>query len=174
MWDKTWHFTGAAEYNAKGLDRTWFQGDAAHSKVDSRMSAIYAASFKKTGTSFPLIWAPAVKWVNAVNVTSRYTPDSLKNAPARLMIRVWNSRRTERVAADVSVSLAESSEDEPRTGKSRDEGFAPNDILAFDIKPNESYKVSVAKAEARVTQSISTGKRKQIIVDVVLPGVSGS
>ena len=30
IWDGKWHFTGACEYNAKGLDQTWFQRDASH------------------------------------------------------------------------------------------------------------------------------------------------
>ncbi len=174
VWDKDWQFTGAAEPSDKGLNHTWFQGDAAQARVDSKMSAIYAASFKKTGTNFPLIWAPGTRWVNAVNVTNRYTPASMKNAASRLMIRVWNTDRSERVAANVSVAQPAASK-QPRTGRSRDEGFDTNDILTFDIDLNQTYIVTVSSpAGSMVTQKVEVGQKKQVIVDVVLPGVTGS
>jgi hypothetical protein len=67
IWDGAWHYTGAAEPNR--LDHTWFtkkasQADASH--------PIYASSFRKTGLSFPMRWAPELKYVSAVDVTERY------------------------------------------------------------------------------------------------------
>jgi predicted esterase len=73
VWDHGWHFVGAAEPDPKGLDRAWFVGDAAQAKKTSRLNAIYAVSFRRTGLSFPLVWAPARRDVYAVNVTDRYT-----------------------------------------------------------------------------------------------------
>jgi pimeloyl-ACP methyl ester carboxylesterase len=73
VWDDGWHFLGAAEPDAQGLDHAWFEHDASQALKDSRDHAIYAASFKKTGLSFPLDWASDVGWINAVNVTDRYT-----------------------------------------------------------------------------------------------------
>jgi len=172
VWDKNWHFTGAAEPNGKGLNHTWFQGDAAQAKVESRMSAIYAASYKQTGTSFPLIWAPGVDWVSAVNVTNRYTPDKLRNAGPRLMVRVWSHDRRQRVAAEVSVTTAKS--DKRMTGTSRDEGFDTNDILAFGVKSNATYRVVVKHAGSTVSHEVRPGGRRQVIVDVVLPGVTAN
>jgi hypothetical protein len=72
IWDGDWHFTGACEHDPKGLDRAWFVGDAALAKKDSIESAIYAASFKKTATHFPLVWDDANRNVSAINVTERY------------------------------------------------------------------------------------------------------
>jgi predicted esterase len=73
IWDNGWHFTGACEPDPQGLDRGWFVGEAAQAKKDSPQHAIYAASFKKTPLSFPLVWAPGSKDVFAENVTDRYT-----------------------------------------------------------------------------------------------------
>jgi pimeloyl-ACP methyl ester carboxylesterase len=73
IWDGDWHFTGACEHDPSGLDRAWFVGDAALAKKDSIESAIYAASFKRTKTRFPLVWERGNKDVSAVNVTERYT-----------------------------------------------------------------------------------------------------
>ena len=174
VWDKDWQFTGAAEPSAKGLNHTWFQRDAAQAQADSKMSAIYAASFKKTGTNFPLIWAPRTRWVNAVNVTNRYTPAATENAVPRLMIRVWNTDRSARVAANVNVAQSAPGE-KSRTGRSRNEGFDTNDILTFDVDFNQTYVVTVSTPKgSTVTQNVEVGEKKQVIVDVVLPRVTGS
>jgi transglutaminase-like putative cysteine protease/predicted esterase len=72
IWDGDWHFAGAAEPDAKGLDHAWFVGEAAKAKKDSLVHAIYAVSFRKTAVPFPLVWAPDRKDVYAENVTERY------------------------------------------------------------------------------------------------------
>ncbi len=171
IWDKQWHFTGAAEPSGKGMNHTWFQGDAAQAKVDSRMSAIYAASYKKTGTDFPLIWAPQINWVNAVNVTNRYTSGKLKQTGPRLMVRVWNAGRQNRVAAEVTVA-ANAADGKQMSGTSRDEGFDTNDILAFGVKPDGRYTVKVTQGASTVSHEVEVGQKKQLVVDVVLPGVN--
>lgn len=73
VWDGRWYFTGAAEYDASGLDRGWFAGDAAKATKDESEHAIYAASFRRTKIHFPLVWDRASREVSAENVTDRYT-----------------------------------------------------------------------------------------------------
>lgn len=73
IWDQGWHFTGACEPDPKGLDRGWFADRAAQAKKDSRLHAIYAASFRRTDVLFPLVWNPRQTTVHAENVTERYT-----------------------------------------------------------------------------------------------------
>jgi predicted esterase len=73
IWDNDWHFTGACEPDPNGLDRGWFVGNASQAKKDVPEHAIYAASFQKTTTNFPLVWAPKSREVSAENVTERYT-----------------------------------------------------------------------------------------------------
>ncbi len=73
VWDNGWHFTGACEPDPKGLDRGWFVGNAAQAKKDSAMHAIYAASFRKTPLTFPLVWSRGPTDVYAENVTDHYT-----------------------------------------------------------------------------------------------------
>jgi len=67
IWDGKWHYTGAAEPNP--LDHTWFTVKA--SQTDAQ-HPIYASSFKKTGLSFPMRWAPDLKYVPAIDVTKNY------------------------------------------------------------------------------------------------------
>jgi hypothetical protein len=84
IWDGDWHFTGACEHDKTGLDRAWFTGEAALAKKDSVMNAIYASSFKRTKTTFPLVWRPNGKEVFAENVTDRYTQGK-QSAKTRLL-----------------------------------------------------------------------------------------
>jgi hypothetical protein len=93
VWDKGWHFTGACEPDPKGLDRAWFVGDAAHAIKGSPQHAIYAASFRKTGLAFPLVWAPGQKEVQAENVTDRYARKKMTLTPEQ-------TRQVEKAARD--------------------------------------------------------------------------
>ena len=132
VWDGDWHFTGAAEPDKNGLDRGWFVHDASQAKRDVPQHAIYATSFKHTGLAFPLVWAPDITWVAAVNVTERYTP---KSAPAatnkvRLLVKVLDAPAGKRVAAQVTVAVATNRATKFRA-TSKDESADLNDILAF-------------------------------------------
>src|SRR5207247_2709151 len=80
IWDGEWHFAGAAEPDAAGLDHGWFVHDATTAKRDVPEHAIYATSFRRTGISFPLVWLPGDKSVSAVNVTDRYTAKAAPTA----------------------------------------------------------------------------------------------
>ena len=82
VWDNGWHFTGACEPDPKGLDRGWFVGNAAQAKKDSAIHAIYAASFRKTPLSFPMVWSPGRKDVYAENVTDHYNRASVETKAA--------------------------------------------------------------------------------------------
>lgn len=101
VWDKGWHFVGAAEPDGKGLDHAWFVGDASNAIKTSPKNAIYAVTFRNTGEHFPLAWNPDAG-INAENVTDRYK-GSLAQAPKgpRLMVEV--RRGGERVEAEVKA-----------------------------------------------------------------------
>ena len=68
IWDGQWHYVGAAE--STSFDKAWFTVKA--SQTDAQ-HPIYATSFKKTQLSFPMRWAPDLKYVPAVDVTEKYT-----------------------------------------------------------------------------------------------------
>jgi poly(3-hydroxybutyrate) depolymerase len=104
IWDDGWHFTGADEPDAAGLDRGWFVGDASQAKAEVPRYAIYATSWKREGLSFPLVWARGNRTVAAVNVTARYAKASTAgNVLARLGVRLWNQPGGARMAAKVGV-----------------------------------------------------------------------
>lgn len=104
IWDGEWHFTGADEYDANGLDRGWFVGDAAKANADLPRYAIYATSWKRDGLAFPMVWARRNQEVAAVNVTARYASASEPTVePARLGLRLWDRRNGDRLTATVRI-----------------------------------------------------------------------
>ncbi len=103
IWDGDWHFAGADEYDANGLDRGWFVGDAAQARADVPRHAIYATSWKREGGRFPMVWAKGSETVGAVNVTARYAKATAASEFARLGVRLWDQQGGLRLAAKVCV-----------------------------------------------------------------------
>ena len=54
IWDKDWHFTGADEYDEKGLNHGWFTAHASKARAEDPLHAIYATSWKRDGGILPL------------------------------------------------------------------------------------------------------------------------
>lgn len=151
IWDKGWHFTGACEPDPLGLDRGWFVGEAAQAKKDVFEHAIYAASFKKSKTHFPLVWAMRDKSVAAENVTDRYTKPAAKSDTFRLEVRVVNADG-KRVVADVTATATTDTK-KSFGGKSRGETADRLDFLSFDLPPNAEFEVKVGS----VSKTVKTG-----------------
>ena len=172
VWDDGWHFTGAAEPNPNGLNHTWFQNDAALADPDSRMHSIYAVSFRKTQTVFPMVWSPE-KRVYAENVTARYIPAKSKPADnlVNVMVRVWNSDKTEREIVAVEV-LDIQSRSVIHSGESRGGTADMNDMLTFALEPNSDYELRLqSRAEEQQTDvlhRIKTGADSNQLVEVKL------
>lgn len=104
IWDGDWHFTGADEFDANGLDRGWFVADASTAKADIPRHAIYATSWKRTGVAFPMVWAQKSESVAAVNVTGHYAKTAVaEETVARLGVRLWERTGGTRMAAKVCV-----------------------------------------------------------------------
>lgn len=79
IWDGRWHFLGAAEPGP--LDDTWFKDKAARADATNPRYAIYAASFSRTGTPFPAVWAAGRTDLYAENVTAAYVPGTTPVPP---------------------------------------------------------------------------------------------
>ncbi len=74
IWDGEWKFLGADEYDAQGLNRGWFVGDAAQAVADVPRNAVWASSWQPSDGAFPLVWDENNRSVAATNVTNRYVP----------------------------------------------------------------------------------------------------
>ena len=169
VWDQRWHFTGAAEPDAHGLDHTWFQADAALAVKDSKEHAIYAASFKKTPLPFPLVWARDLDYVSAVNVTDAYTQKAKLIEPekTRLMVKVLDRPGGNRVAAKVRIS-------DPKDatigfeGTTRDEKSDSNDMLSFEVAQDRTYQIEAEFGDQKARQEFHCQKSGQEMVVVCL------
>jgi len=168
VWDNGWHFVGAAEPDAQGLDHAWFEHDAAQAVADAPSHAIYAASFKKTGLNFPLDWAPEIKWISAVNVTARYTSKAAAVADdrVRVLVRVldFSGRR---VAAKVTVTDITKMAmccDATSAGELAD----MNNQLAVEIPRNGLYKIRATHGDQTVERIFTTGTSSPEFLDLSL------
>ena len=130
IWDDGWHFTGAAEPTGNQLNQAWFENRASQAVAEDEQRAIYAVSYRATPQHFPMVWAPDVDSVYAVNVTHRY----VKKLPvAKGFARILFSALDDsgRVPASLRVYgpqgkvLAET--------KTHDESHDANDYLTLDL-----------------------------------------
>ena len=133
VWDGSWHFTGADEFDANGLNRGWFVGDASQAKADDPRHAIYATSWKRDGTTFPMVWSRQRDTVAAVNVTPRYAKAPEAADLARLGVRLWDRKGGTRLIGKVCVLDGVRKECALAETKS---GTADlNDMPRFNLKP---------------------------------------
>jgi len=175
IWDSgEWHFTGAAEPDKRGLDRGWFVKRAATADRDSRLSSIYAASFRKTGTMFPLPWRGGKGDVPAVNVTDRYAPPSAEVAdpadhPKRwcvLAVDVFDRRGGARVQAEVSAVPVDGGT--ALSGSTFADSDDMNRLLELKLRPGSEYRIEVSRGDSRVEHVVNTGTRRKIHFKCVL------
>jgi hypothetical protein len=156
VWDNSWHFIGAAEPDAAGLDHGWFVEDASKAQRDVPQHAIYATSFRRTGVSFPLVWLPGDKSVGTVNVTDRYAK---AKAPVENVVRLAAKvveADGKRAAADIVLTDLGNSANS-WTDKSRGETADLNDLASFKLVPGARYRV-VAQLNGRVAQAEVTAQ----------------
>ena len=173
VWDGNWLFTGAAEQDPAGFNRGWFVSNASQAVKDDRKKAIYASSFKKTGLTFPLSWAKDVDYVNAVNVTERY---SAKAKPAevpglRLMLDVFDRPVGDRVAAKVTITDAENQKikfDDTSKGDTAD----INDHLFFQLPKQRTYVIDAEWKTKKYHQYYTTGIAAEDKLPLFLSGIS--
>lgn len=169
VWDQQWHFTGAAEPSAQGLNHTWFQNDAALADPNSKLHSIYAVSFRQTPTEFPMVWSPE-KRVFAENVTRRYLPAANKKSAADtvpVMFRVWNADKSERVVAEVFVNII-GTDQVAQQGKSRNNTADMNDMLVLELKPSSEYVIRVSAENVALETNLKTGTEPNQVVEIIL------
>lgn len=98
-----WGYTGADEYDARGLNRGWFTNDASRAIADQWQHAIWASSWKKTGSHFPMVWDLENRQVPAVNVTGRYIGKA-KIKEGEVYVRLWDRKGGKRLVGTLNGS----------------------------------------------------------------------
>ena len=109
IWDGDWYFTGADEYDPKGMNRGWFNSDAALTvRSENPLNQIYATSWRRTGVYFPLAWDGNARSVAGINVSPRYAALEIKtNSPGTVVhVRLLQREGGERLAGDVELFSA--------------------------------------------------------------------
>lgn len=148
-WDGDWHFLGADEYDKNGPDRAWFNSDAAITVATgtNSLNQIFASSWRRTGTYFPLAWDFDSRDVPGVNVSYRYAnlaPST--NSPFKVVnVRLRERARGARVVADVELRSA--SDVLLSTNRTRPETADLNDMPKFEL-PDEAVSVYLRFARA--------------------------
>lgn len=136
IWDKGWHFMGADEYDAKGLNHGWFIHNASKAQSDDPMHAIYATSWRRDGCNFPMVWSPQSASVGGVNVTESYT---LKSSPISETIGVryfeGNNRSVRRGSLTTKAGFV-LAEFETKAGTAD-----LNETPRISITPGNSYRL---------------------------------
>jgi hypothetical protein len=141
-WDGDWHFLGADEYDKNGPDKAWFNADAALTVATgtNSINQIYASSWRRTGTYFPLAWDFDSRDVPGINVSFRYAslaPST--NSPAKVVhVRLRERADGKRVVA--RVELRSASDLVISTNQTRPETADLNDMPRFEL-PEEAVSV---------------------------------
>jgi poly(3-hydroxybutyrate) depolymerase len=166
VWNDGWHFVGAAEPDAAGLDHAWFAGDAAKAVKDSPKNAVWALTYRATGEHAPLKWDPAAR-VNGENVSDRYANRSAAAAlPPRLMVDV--KKHGERVVADV-WAVDETTGKFVLSGKSLGPSADVNLHLSAPV-PGGRRVVVLALADGRTACGAATVAKDTLVrIDLDLP-----
>lgn len=164
--DGQWRFT--EYYPSDDLDQSWFLTDAGKAVKEDVRKAIYAASFKPTGSYFPLVWDEDIRYVHAENVTDRYTSlyrAQLSATPAdgshvALRVMVFKDKdhaeaSGDRVATNLDVFKGEKQLYGGRsTGATQD----MNDVLTFNVEKNQQYTVKFVNGKGEMqTQTVDVG-----------------
>ena len=164
--DGQWRFT--EYYPSDDLDQSWFLTDAGKAIKEDVRKAIYAASFKPTGSYFPLVWDEDIRYVHAENVTDRYTSlyrAQLSAMPAdgshvALRVMVFKDKdhaeaSGDRVATNLDVFKGEKQLYGGRsTGATQD----MNDVLTFNVEKNQQYIIKYMNGKGEMqTQTMDVG-----------------
>lgn len=164
--DGQWRFT--EYYPSDDLDQSWFLTDAGKAIKEDVRKAIYAASFKPTGSYFPLVWDEDIRYVHAENVTDRYTSlyrAQLSAMPAdgshvALRVMVFRDKdhaeaSGDRVATNLDVFKGDKQLYGGRsTGATQD----MNDVLTFNVEKNQQYIIKYMNGKGEMqTQTVDVG-----------------
>lgn len=164
--DGQWRFT--EYYPSDDLDQSWFLTDAGKAIKEDVRKAIYAASFKPTGSYFPLVWDEDIRYVHAENVTDRYTSlyrAQLSAMPAdgshvALRVMVFKDKdhaeaSGDRVATNLDVFKGDKQLYGGRsTGATQD----MNDVLTFNVEKNQQYIIKYMNGKGEMqTQAVDVG-----------------
>ncbi len=163
VWDKGWHFTGAAEASGDQLDQAWFIDRASKATIGNPKHGIFAVSYRRTPINFPLVWAPEIRDVFAVDVTERYV-ELGKKVPdgfVRTRFRTLGALGPERCQANIVIK--DEAGEVVFRGQSKDERFDANDHTTIALPQGKAFTVEVQNGSQVVQQKIVADRDEQLV-----------
>ncbi len=167
VWDGEWFFTGADEYDSKGLNRGWFVGDASRAKPGDPRFAVWASSWQPTGHAFPMVWSRADRSVHGVDVTLRYKPKAKVERDGAVVrhVRLWDVAGGKRLVGRVRVLGADGSE--LATSETRGGRADLNDMATLAFTRENARVLEVSWNGAKRTLDLSGSKPGAQTLDLV-------
>jgi len=163
IWDDGWHFTGSDEYNASGLNRGWFVGAASKADNADWRHAIYATSWKKTGTRFPMVWDIEATQVNAFDVTNRYSgKGSGDNVEDDVFVRVRDGGKR----IEVQAELLDAKYEVLASRKTKAGRADLNDIAGFNCNPNTPLWLQLIQGDKVKQIPLRRAKAGEVTLDL--------
>jgi transglutaminase-like putative cysteine protease/predicted esterase len=161
-----WRFTGADEYDANGLDRGWFAGDASKARHGDPVFGVWASSFGPGEGVFPMVWAPEDRSVPGVDVTRTYAPEAAAGAAAAAVrfVRLWDREGGERLVAEVEA--LDGSGEVVATGRTRAGRADLNDMPALRLAPGAAHTLRLGVAGRTRTATLAAADAGEATLDL--------
>jgi transglutaminase-like putative cysteine protease len=146
VWDgQRWRFTGADEYNAAGLDRGWFTGDAARAVPGDPVFGVWASSWAPADGRFTMVWASEDRSVHAVDVTERYTPRKAEAKNADRAVRLVRVVDGGGARLECELSLVDEDGEVVAEGTTKAGRADLNDMPALAFEPGRWFVLWVER-----------------------------
>ena len=170
--DGRWYFT--EYYPSDQLDKSWFLADAGKAIKEDLEKAVYASSFKPTGSYFPLVWDMDIRYVHAENVTDRYTSlyrtylssISSDGDHVALKVMVYKDKNHDKDSGDRVATNMDVFKGKDQMGGGRSAGPTQdmNDVLTFMLEKNQTYTVKFVNGKGEMqSQEVKMGADGQSI-----------
>lgn len=171
VWDgDAWRFAGADEHDPEGLDRGWFVGRASEAVAGSARHGVWATSWRKTETHFPMAWSPGDTSVSGVDVTHRYAPTMetpVEDAGfVTRFFRVWDRTGGDRIEARLRVFSADRAVDE--TISTRAGRADLNDMPSVRLEPGSRVYADVTTENAAMRVALDIDQEATGVIDLDL------
>ncbi len=166
-----WYFT---EYYPIELNKCWFVSNAGQADKNSKITSIYATSFKPSQTFFPLVWDTTINYVYAENVTERYLDvykeqqeQQLKSSEDFVKAKVSFidkdiKDKDKRVAVTISIF---DSKGQVGGGSTANTKKDLNDVLTFIVKKNNNYVLKYVYQGTNKEYKFNT-KEKDVFIEL--------
>lgn len=161
IWDDGWHFTGAAEPTGNDLDKGWFVGRASKQIPGSRRHGIFAVSFKKTDSKFPLVWTRNAE-VYCLDVTEHYTRSAAPASKGMITLEFQALEAKNRNRCVANLIVRDDAQKVVFRGQTNDDSSDTNNHLQAKLKPG-TYEVELKSATGSTKRKVTVTKDGQLV-----------